>query len=268
MNILVTGSEGFISSHLIPKLKELDHSVIDMDIKNSNIENVWLYQACLSKTEGIDCVVHLAAQIDVQQSIERPTWYNLNNVDGTLNMLVASKQNKVKRFIFASSAAADLPQSPYGLTKLCGEQWCDIFNRCYGLSTISLRFFNVYGKGTDKGVIPTWIKAIKNGERPVIYGGNQVRDFIYVEDVVRAIICAMDCEATGVCEVGTGQGTTIYNLACWISSILKLDGKLEMHKQLEGEIQESIARHTSHTQAWIGFKSHYTIEQGLREMLK
>ncbi len=268
MNILVTGSSGFISLHLIPKLEEQGHHLNKMDVKNDKWDDVRKYSQCRFATLGVDCVIHLAAQIDVQQSIERPVWYNQNNTDGTLNLLQACVENKVKRFIFASTAAADSPQSPYGASKLCGETWCDIFNKCYGLSTISLRFFNVYGQGTDKGVIPTWIKAIKNGEGPIIYGGNQVRDFIYVDDVVRAIICAIECEAIGVCEVGTGKGIAIFDLAQEILGVMESDLKIIPKERKEGEIEESIARHTAHTQAWIGFKSHYTLEQGLSEMIK
>jgi UDP-glucose 4-epimerase len=189
-----------------------------------------------------------------------------------MNLLDIASTKGVKRFIFASSAAASDPQSPYGVTKLCGEHWCDIFQKCYELSTVSLRFFNVFGKGTDKGVIPTWIKAIKNGERLVIYGGNQVRDFIYVDDVVRSIICAMNkqtYDVNGVFEVGTGIGTSIWEL---YEGLVEVTGdnsfKPFQKEQPKGEIQESIAHDTERTLDYLGFKARYTLEQGLREMLR
>jgi UDP-glucose 4-epimerase len=276
MRILVSGDKGFIGSHLIPKLKELGHQVVGMDIKViSPTGDNWLhsedirsYPDCLVHTRGVDCVVHLAAFIDVQESLRDKMTYCQNNIQGTVNLLEVARVNGVERFIFASSAAADLPQSPYGVTKLCGEQWCDIFQKCYGLSTVSLRFFNVYGKGTDKGVIPTWINAIKNGEKPVVYGGNQTRDFIYVDDVVDSIIKAMECDATGVCEVGTGRGVKIYDLAHDLVDIMGSKVRVQIENQREGEVEESHARHMAHTQAWLGFKPKYTLEQGIKEMLK
>lgn len=270
MNILVTGSSGFIASHLIPKLEGLGHDVITMDIKT--IGDVRSKEQCLDFTEDMDYVIHLAALTDVQESIRELRLSNFNyydtNLSGVVKMLNASVKNGVKRFIFASSAAAQNPQSPYGTTKLCGESWCEVFNQCYGLSTISLRFFNVYGIGTNRGVIPTWINQIRQGKRPVIYGGNQIRDFIYVKDVVEAIVCAINSPAVGMCEVGTGRGIAIFDLAQEILSAMKSDLKIIPEERKEGEVQESIARHMAHTLNWIGFKAQYTLKQGLGEMLK
>jgi len=269
MKILVTGSNGFVGSHLIPKLEKQGHKITGMDIKDDFKQDIRNSERCLLDTINIDCVIHLAALADVQDSIMRPAIYNRTNVVGLLNLLRASDTNKVKRFIFASSAAADNPQSPYGVTKLCGEHWCDIFQKCYGLSTVSLRFFNIYGKGTDKGVIPIWIDAIKKGERPVIYGGNQTRDFVYVDDVVRAIICAMECDATGVYEVGTGIGTSMLDLCGTLFTIFDLEGyAVESKPSKDGEIRHSRAKRTEHTLDDLGFKAKYTLEQGLKEMLE
>jgi nucleoside-diphosphate-sugar epimerase len=276
MNILVSGSEGFIASHLIPKLKELGNTVVGMDIKNGKKYDVRDISNCQRMVKGKDIVIHLAALTDVQQSIDEPLEYELSDTTAVTNMLMVSiieqwKNDKNVRFIFASSAATDDPQSPYGVAKLCGEHWCDIFNKCYGLSTISLRFFNVYGKGADKGVISTWIKAIKNGERPIIYGGNQVRDFIYAKDVVDAIICAMDKQThdvSGVFEVGTGTGTSMDGLFFAITKCMNIGLQPVLEPQRNGEIQESIAKDTEHTLDYLGFKAQYTLKQGLQEMLK
>jgi UDP-N-acetylglucosamine 4-epimerase len=171
MNILVTGSKGFIASHLIPKLENLGHKVIGMDIKNDKEEDVRSYVNCLEYVIlDIDYVIHLASAIDVQDSIADPIYYADNNEMGLINMLDACIDKGIKSFVFASSAAAQNPESPYGATKLNGETWCNVFHKCYGLSTVSLRFFNVFGNGAVNGVIPKWMSMIKRGESPVING--------------------------------------------------------------------------------------------------
>jgi nucleoside-diphosphate-sugar epimerase len=268
MNILVTGSKGFVASHLIPKLKDSGHEVIGMDIKaNYDCED---YGDCLELIKDIDVVIHLAAYIDVQESIRKPAIYFANNLGGLVNMLNGSLGNKVKRFIFASSAAADLPQSPYGATKLCGEIWCDIFQKCYGLSTISLRFFNVYGNGTEKGVIPTWIKAVKEGRGIKVNGGKQIRDFIYVDDIVDAIIHAIAIKDRGVYEVGTGKGTQLWgDLVPTLERVMGKEFSWTVDKQPENEIGISTAYTTEESMDYreTGWKPKYTLEQGLKEML-
>jgi UDP-glucose 4-epimerase len=266
VNILVSGSSGFIASHLISKLKELGHKVIGMDIKGKSSLDICNIGDVIIAMRNVDVVVHLAAYTEVQDSIEFPMRYYDNNLTGLMNMLDIASSKKIKRFIFASSAAADNPQSPYGVSKLCGEHWCGIFQKCYGLSTVSLRFFNVYGKGTDKGVIPTWIKAIKNGERPVIYGGNQVRDFIYVKDVVDAIIYAMESQEVGTFEVGTGRGIAIFDLAQDILEVMGSDLKIIPDEKKSGEIEISMAGMGE--LSGLGYKAKYTLKQGLKEMIK
>jgi UDP-glucose 4-epimerase len=270
MNILISGDCGFIGQHLVSKLIELKHNLRGMYIRHSEMEDIRSYADCLVNTKGQDCVVHLAAFTDVQESLKDKLSYCQNNIQGTVNLLEASRANGVKRFIFASSAAAQNPQSPYGVTKLCGEIWCDIFQKCYGLSTVSLRFFNVYGKGTDRGVIPTWIKKIKNGERITVYGGNQVRDFIYIEDIVSAIIHAIDIEDVGVYEVGTGKGTRMKNLCTTIFDIVGSEHEKILMPQKTGDIYLSTAytnqEHLDYRKT--GWRAQYTLEQGLREMLR
>lgn len=265
MKILVTGSSGFVAKHLIPKLEKLGHFVYDMDLEYGY--DCKSYDDCLACIKDSEVVIHLAAFTDVQESITYPVEYFVNNLGGLVTMLGVADTKHVKRFIFASSAAADSPQSPYGVTKLCGESWCDIFKKCYGLSTISLRFFNVYGNGTDKGVIPLWIKAIKNGERPVIYGGNQVRDFVYVKDVVDAIVLAMKSNRVGTYEIGTGKGIAIFDLSFVLLEAMKSDLKIIPKEAKDGEIQKSIASIGSSGYVW-GWKPKYTLEAGLKEMLK
>jgi UDP-glucose 4-epimerase len=267
MNILVTGSSGFVGTHLVEKLREIGHKVVGMDIKNGQFSDIRAYMNCDKFMKKIDVVIHLTSLINVQESIKDPIIYFNDNEKGLLNMLYTANEHKVKRFIFASSAAADNPSSPYGVTKINGEQWCSLFYDCYGLSTISLRFFNIYGKGTEKGVIPLWIDKIRNGESPVVNGdGEQIRDFVYVEDVVDAIIRAMESDFTGIYEVGTGIGTSILELCDTFLTEMNSNVKIKFGKGLEGEIRESI----SDKKRWLPkWKPNYLlIEKGIREMLK
>lgn len=268
MNILVSGSNGFIASYLIPELEALGHTVNGMDIKRNPFEDVRGYADCLARVGRNDVIVHLASKVDVQESIKNKLTYNDHNLKGTLNMLEASRGCGVKRFVYISSAAADNPTSPYGVTKLCGEIWCDLYNKCYGLSTISLRPFNVYGKGNGKGVIDIWVDNIKNGIKPIVYGGEQIRDFVYVKDVVGAIIKAIDSDSVGMCEVGTGVGTRIYELSHAVFNVMDVDFKVEMLEQKKNEIEESVARNLKNTKQMIGWKHEYSLEQGLEDMLK
>jgi nucleoside-diphosphate-sugar epimerase len=269
MNILVTGDKGFLGTHLVKKLQELKHNVTGMDIKEDG--DIRSQKDCLEKTQKQDVVIHLAALTDVQDSLnsfQRGSYnYHQTNVTGTVQLLNACVFNGVKRFVFASSAAVNDIQSPYGCQKLCGELYCDVFRKCYGLSTVSLRFFNIYGKGTEKGVIPLWISKIKRGESPVINGdGEQIRDFVYVNDVVDSIITAMESKLVGVFEVGTGLGTSILELCDTLLTEMKSNVKIKFGKGLEGEIRESI----SDKKKWLPkYKPQYLlIEKGIREMIK
>lgn len=285
MNILVTGSSGFIASYLIPLLKSDGHNVFGVDIKQimsnndvikhdehgcieSRIMNdVRNRHDCYWFTGNIDCVVHLAARVDVQESVNAALPYYETNLTGTLNMLEAARINNVKRFVYISSAAADRPTSPYGATKLDSELWCNLYNECYGLSTISLRPYNVYGKGNGKGVIDTWANRIKEGRELVVYGGNQVRDFVYIKDVANAIMQAISSKSIGVCEVGTGRGVSILKLAMAMQDVSGIKVGINIKEPKDNEINVSYARHLEHTKKWIGWYPKYSLEQGLSEML-
>jgi nucleoside-diphosphate-sugar epimerase len=160
---------------------------------------------CQVACEGIDYVIHLAALKSVPESFDYPVTYNTVNIDGTLNILTATYQAKVKRLVFASSAAVygdqgdsivyegtlPRPQSPYGLTKLTGEHYCRLFAESYGLPTVALRFFNVYGPRASGEMISLFTRAILKGEKLTIFGtGNATRDFIYIDDLVESVLKA------------------------------------------------------------------------------
>ena len=231
-NVLVTGGAGFIGTHLCQFLHENSHHVISLD-NNHTGERPW---ECISadvrdslQLDGIDVIVHLAAQISVPRSIENPDETLSVNVDGTSSMISAAESSGVKKIIFASSAAVYgdsdeipipenaplIPQSPYAVSKIIGEELL----RRSQIQTCALRFFNVYGPGQsiDGGyaaVIPAFKNAVLTGEQCTIFGdGTQVRDFIQVSDLVRIIGLALEAEELpSELNVASGKGTTLLQL--------------------------------------------------------
>ena len=225
MKVLVTGGAGFIGSNIVEELLIRGHSVRVLDNfstgKRENLKefkedfellegDVRSYHIVKQAVNGIDVVLHQAALPSVPRSINDPITSNEVNVGGTLNMLDASKEAGVKRFVFASSSSiyGDTPElpkredmtpnplSPYAVSKLAGEKYCQVFAKVFGLHTVALRYFNVFGPRQDpssqySAVIPKFIKSIMNNQSPVIYGdGKQSRDFTYVDNVVEANLIA------------------------------------------------------------------------------
>lgn len=230
---LVTGGAGFIGSHLVNRLINDGHKVIVIDnLSEGKKENLnpkaKFYKLDICDLEkiiplfkGIDYVFHLAAIPRVSLSVEKPIETHRVNVDGTLSVLYASYKNNVKRFIFASSSSVygnqktlplketmiPNPLSPYGLQKLIGEMYCRLFSNLYGLETVSLRFFNVYGPGMNPEgayalAIGKFLKLKKEGKPLTIYGdGKQTRDFIFIDDVIEALVLVMKSKKIGNGEV-------------------------------------------------------------------
>lgn len=257
VRILVTGSEGFIGKHLVSKLKSLKYEVTGMDLKTDG--DICTFTDCNRFIRKQDVVIHLAAKTDVQGSISDPVMYNRTNLYGTFNVLYHSMFYEVKRFIFASSAAADKPISPYGVQKRASELYCESFNACYGLSTIALRIFNAYGKGNGKGVIDTWIETIKQGKRPVIYGGNQSRDFVYIDDIVDQIIFQIISTRTGIMEIATGHSINMLDLCDLLLKVIDKPDIVPIIKPgKKGDIERSIG---------VPCECKYSLEQGLRKMI-
>jgi len=253
---LVTGGAGFIGSHIVGSLIEKGQKVRildnfssgkmanlanveeDIDIVKADIRSI---DACIKATKGADFVLHQAALRSVPKSMKNPGEYNEVNISGTLNMLEASKRNKVKSFVLASSSSVygdagkfpekeDFPPqpiSPYALTKLTGEHYCQIFSQYYGLSTVSLRYFNVFGprQALDDEyavVIPKFISCMLKDQSPPIYGnGKQSRDFTYVGNVVDANILATKKRFKGeVFNVASGRDYTILELVAILNRLL------------------------------------------------
>lgn len=256
--VLVTGGAGFIGSHLAEKLPDSYHVVIMDDLSTGKMENithlrekpnVQLKEGSITDLallqelfQGMRYVFHQAALARVPFSIENPLAANEVNITGTLNVLVAARDNKVKRVISAASSSAygdstsfpqreDMPPSPlspYAAGKLAGEYYCNIFNQIYGLSTVCLRYFNVYGPCQDPDsqyatAIVAFVGRVQKDLPPIIYGdGEQSRDFTYIEDIVKANLLAAESNRTGVFNIGNGATTTINRLA---ELIITLSGK-------------------------------------------
>jgi UDP-glucose 4-epimerase len=234
----VTGASGFIGSHLVEYLKRQGEVVaLDREAPTFiDIANCKNNNKILETLDGVDCVFHLAAETSVPRSIENPLCYNYNNVDGTVNMLTLSKEAGVRRFIFSSSAAVygnvnktPLSEegpvsalSPYGLQKLIGEQYCELYAKIYNIETVSLRYFNVFGEGMPTAgsycsLIGSFMKRATDKKPLQIYGdGTQSRDFVYVKDVVAANWVASQSNKAGKGEsinIGTAKGTTVNQIA-------------------------------------------------------
>jgi len=290
--IVVTGGAGFIGSHIAEELSE-DNDVIVIDnLYAGKIENVppnvRFIQADIRDYKSIaelisqaDYVFHEAALVSVVESVERPLLTEEINVLGTLNILKALSDGQGK-LIFASSAAVygdnqnlplkesekPKPLSPYGITKVSAEYYCKVFYELYGVPTVSLRYFNVFGErqGYNQyaGVISIFINRALKGEPLIIYGdGRQTRDFIYVKDVVKAnILAAESSRANGkVFNVARGERTTIVELALKIIDATNSPSSIIFDKPRPGDIRHSQADISEIMK--LGFKPEYSLEEGL-----
>ena len=295
---LVTGGAGFIGSHLTKRLLKEGRAVTVIDdLSEGKWENLPKHRN-LVKHEGSildnmsklvagqDVIFHLAALPRLQRSLDDPWQTHRVNVDGTLNLLLTAKKHKIKRFIFASSSSVygiqkRLPFSesmrpnplvPYSLHKLVGEEYCKMFSDLWGLGTISLRYFNVYGPrmGSDSpyaNLIPKFIKLLSQDKTPTINGdGKQTRDFTYVSDVVSATLLAAESHLCGkVFNIGFGKSVSVNEVA---SAINRLMGK--NIKPIHGPaLVESKASLSSSLKARrdLGWKPKVDLEKGLRMMI-
>jgi nucleoside-diphosphate-sugar epimerase len=233
----------------------------------------------------VDYVFHQAAVLSVPRSIEHPLAAHEANITGTLNVLLAAKDSGVEKVIYASSAAVygdtptlpqmeDMfpdPQSPYAVTKLAGEYYCRVFHRVYGLPTVCLRYFNVYGPRQDPAsqyaaVIPVFIRRALDNRPPVIYGdGEQTRDFVFIKDVVNASILAAESNAAGVCNIGTGERVSINRLAGLVIRLAGSSAEPEHQEARPGDIEHSLADISRAGQ--FGYSPRCDLETGLRETI-
>jgi len=299
---VVTGGAGFIGSHIADGLVKQGHQVVILDdlstgnkeniaalLKQSNVEFIEgsiVDLSLLNKlVRGVDYVFHLAAIPSVPRSIKNPQASHEANITGTLNVLLAARDTGVKKVIYTSSCAVygdasalpikeetrPNPQSPYAVTKLAGEYYCQVFHQVYGLPTVCLRYFNVYGPRQDPdsqyaAVIPRFIQRVIDDKPPIIFGdGEQTRDFTFIIDVVEANILAAESEATGVFNIGRGQSISITRLAELIIELTGINLKCVHEEPRQGDIIHSLAD-ISRARSF-GYEPSYNLEEGLRKTI-
>ena len=299
---LVTGGAGFIGSHLCRRLVAEGHTVRVLDNlstgKRANLEGVevdWavgdLRDGALlaAALRGVECVHHHAAIASVAVSVAQPLFEQEVNVVGTLRLLEAARQTGVRRVVFAASAAAygnnpespkreemrPEPASPYGLSKVAGEHYCRIYSEIFGLETVCLRYFNVFGPRQDpaspySGVISLFAKRLLLGQPPIIQGdGEQSRDFVYVEDVVQANLRAsqVDLARGEVYNIGCGQSTTIRELAGLLNQLLGTGLEPEFAPARPGDVRRSLAD-IARARAGLGYAPAFSLAEGLARTLE
>ena len=303
MKFLVTGGAGFIGSNIAEELLKRGNSVRVLDNfstgRRENIKDflndleliegdICNYDAVVKSVKGIEVILHEAALPSVPRSIIDPIKSNEVNVNGTLNILKAAKDNGVKRVVFASSSSiyGDTPElpkhegmipnplSPYAVSKLTGEKYCNVFSKIYGFETTALRYFNVFGPRQDpssqySAVIPKFIKAILSDEQPTIYGdGEQSRDFTYIANVVDANILA----ATKEYESGLAMNCACHDqitLNQLVNEINSLLGKRIKPKYIDpraGDIKHSFAA-IEKIKSTLGFSPSVSFEEGLKKTI-
>lgn len=301
MRYLVTGGAGFIGSHTVDELLRRGHEVVVLDDlstgKAANLsavqsqvklvhESVTNLNAVRAACREIDCVIHLAAQTSVPRSVRDPIETNEINVGGTLNVLVAARDARVKRVVFASScavygAAADLPIredaelkpiSPYGFSKQAGEAYGRLFLELYGLEFVALRYFNVFGPRQDpgspySGVLSIFNVCLLEGNPPTVYGdGEQSRDFVYVQNVVAANLLAAEAKAAPglTINVGTGQRHTLNETLDRLGKIAGRPVAVTREPPREGDIRDSQAD-IGMAQSALGYNPGIGFDEGLRK---
>lgn len=299
---LVTGGAGFIGSNLCETILKMGHKVrclddlstgkqknVDMFLDNPNYEfmkgDIKDLDTCMKACEGVDYVLNQAAWGSVPRSIEMPLFYCANNIQGTLNMMEAARQNGVKKFVYASSSSVygdepNLPKtegregnllSPYALTKRCDEEWAKMYTMHYGLDTYGLRYFNVFGRRQDPNgayaaVIPKFIKQLLAGERPTINGdGMQSRDFTYIENVIEANLkcCLAPHEAAGnAFNIAFGGREYLNDIYYGLTKALGVDIEPIYGPDRKGDIKHSNAD-ISKAKRMIGYDPDWSFERGI-----
>jgi len=301
-NIVVTGGAGFIGSWLAETLAEGNEVKVLDNLSPSKIENlqhirnkirvirgdVRNAETVAASLKGTDVVFHEAANVQIQASIEDPRMDSDINIGGTLNVLEACRLHDVNRLVFASSSAiyGDAgriaiseeqrlnPMSPYAVSKMAGESYVKLYNQLYGMETVSLRYFNVYGPRQNpdspySGVISLFIKNMEHGKGLTVFGdGKQTRDFVNVRDVVRAnVLAATSKKATGkAINIGTGKSVSLNEMIRILEKISGKSLKVVYKPQREGDIRDSLAG-TTLAEELLGFKAKISLKDGLKELL-
>jgi nucleoside-diphosphate-sugar epimerase len=299
MRYLVTGGAGFIGSNTVDELVRRGHSVVVLDDLSSSREDnlaeirnkITFIKGSITDIEVVrkvmheaEYVLHLGARTSVPRSVKDPLETNKINIEGTLNVLVAAKELKVKRVVFAASSSAygetptlpkteamqPQPISPYGVTKYVGELYCQTFGRCYGLENVALRYFNVFGPRQDpgspySGVLAKFCTAFLEDVQPLVFGdGEQTRDFTYVDNAVQANLLACEApHASGkVFNVGVGGRVSLNEV---LRELARITGKTLAAKYeppRDGDIRDSQAD-ISQARETLGYDPQVSFEEGL-----
>lgn len=304
---LVTGAAGFIGSNLCEAILDMGYRVralddlstgkqenVDMFSENPNYEfmlgDIKELDVCMKACEGVDYVLNQAAWGSVPRSVEMPLFYCANNIQGTLNMLEAARQKKIKKFVYASSSSVYgdepiLPKkegregnllSPYAVTKRCDEEWAKQYTRHYGLDTYGMRYFNVFGRRQDPdgayaAVIPKFLKLLINGETPTINGdGKQSRDFTYIENVIEANLkaCLASSEAAGQAyNIAYGGREYLIDIYNALTKALGVDIKPKFGPDRVGDIKHSNAD-ISKAKKLLGYEPEWSFERGIEAAIE
>ncbi|MFN7289551.1 MAG: SDR family oxidoreductase [Pirellula sp.] len=301
---LVTGGAGFIGSHIVRGLLNSGHSVRVLDNlctgHRDNLEevsdriefiegDVTDPIACKEALSGVERVFHQAALASVPLSLERPLDTHLACATGTLNMLNESVKAKVRKFVYAASSSAygdqptsskresDLPMplSPYAVAKLCGEYYCQAYFHSFGLETVGLRYFNVFGPRQDpdspySAVIPIFVSRILSGQSAIVYGdGLQSRDFTYVANVVHGNLLAAERPNIGgrVFNLADGRQTTLIQLLNQLGQMLSIAPKIDFQPARVGDVRESLAD-VSLARRLLGYEPRFNLEEGLKQTIE
>lgn len=311
--ILITGGAGFIGSNICQALVEKDADVICLDNfltgKRKNIEgllnkknftliegDIRDMETCQQAMEGVDYVLHQAALGSVPRSVHNPLTTNSINITGFLNVIWAAKEEQVKRFVYAASSSTygdstELPKvednigkplSPYAVTKLVNEHYAKVFSDLYGLETIGLRYFNVFGRHQDPNgayaaAIPKFINAFLEGEAPVIYGdGEQTRDFTYVKNVIQANEKALEVDnkeaLNTVYNIAYGESTSLNELVKVLKELLSefkpeiAEIEVQYGPERKGDVKHSLAS-VDKAKKHLAYDPQYDLKKGLKEAI-
>ncbi len=304
VKVLVTGGGGFIGSHIVDRLLADGHGVrvldnfatgrrenlldvlSDIELVEGDIQS---YERVHNAVSGCEVVLHQGALPSVPRSVQDPLTSNATNVTGTLNVLLAARDSGVRRVVYASSSSiyganpelpkheALLPQpiSPYAITKLAGKGFCRSFHKVFGLETVSLRYFNVFGPRQDPlsqyaAVVPNFITAMREGGQAVVYGdGEQSRDFTYVGNVVEGNLLAMSADGVAgrLYNLAAGERTTLNELLRHIGSLVGREPDARYEAPRLGDVKHSHAD-VSAAKRDLGYSPSVTVEEGLRLTLE
>ena len=300
----MTGGAGFIGSNVVDGLLAAGHEVTVVDNlstgKRENLEQALgggaeLVETDVRDPEAVkdvltgaqpDVVFHLAAQIDVRKSADDPAFDARVNVEGTINVLQAARAAGVRRLVNTSTGGAiygeaqqmpapeshpNAPEAPYGQSKYAAEGYCDLFERLYGVSTVSLRYGNVYGPRQDPlgeaGVVAIFCGKLRAGERPVVFGdGLQTRDYVHVDDVVAANLAAAESDATGPINIGTGVEASVLDLVEALAPHAHADFTPDHQPERSGEVR-FIALDASRARELLGWEAKVQLAEGIERTL-